>query len=82
MVANIKAIEVTGEIDGNGQLHLDEALPVIGPNRVRVILLLENSDDLSEQQWLRALSNNPDLEFLKQAQEDVYTLADGKPFND
>ena len=82
MVANIKAIEVTGEIDQKGELHLDEALPVVGPIRVRVILLFENSEDLSEQEWLRALASNPDFEFLKGPQEDVYTLADGKPFND
>ena len=82
MVANVKAIEVTGEIDGDGKLHLDEALPVIGPNRVRVILLLENSDDISEQEWLRAEAGNSAFDFLKGPQEDGYTLADGKPFND
>jgi len=40
MVANIKAIEVSGEIDEERQLHLDEPLPVSGPSRVRVIILM------------------------------------------
>jgi hypothetical protein len=82
MVANIKAIEVNGEIDRNGELHLDEALPAIGPSRVRVILLIEGSADIEEREWLQAASSNPDFEFLKEAAEDIYTLSDGKPFND
>jgi hypothetical protein len=44
MVADIKAIEVMGQIDKNGELHLDETLPVHGPSRVRVIVLIQNSD--------------------------------------
>lgn len=82
MVANIKAIEVTGRVDGKGQLHLDESLPLVGPNRVRVILLFEDSDDISEQEWLRVGARNSEFEFLKDAEEDIYTLADGKSFND
>ena len=82
MVANTKAIEVTGQVDRNGQLHLDESLPLIGPSRVRVILLFEDSDDIPEQEWLRAAARNPEFQFLKDSEEDVYTLADGKPFND
>lgn len=82
MVANINAIEVNGEIDRNGELHLDEALPVIGPSRVRVIVLIESSADIEEREWLRAATSNPDFEFLKDPAEDIYTLSDGKPFND
>ena len=40
MVANIKAIEVSGEIDEQHQLHVDEPLPVSGPSRVRIIILM------------------------------------------
>jgi hypothetical protein len=82
MVADLKAIEAMGEIDKDGELHLDEALPVHGPSRVRVIVLIQNSDAIEEQDWLRAASRNPALEFLKDQEEDVYTLSDGKPFND
>jgi hypothetical protein len=82
MVADIKAIEVMGQIDKNGELHLDEALPIQGPSRVRVILLIENSEAIEEQEWLRAASRNPAFEFLKDQVEDIYALSDGIPFND
>lgn len=50
----------------------------------------ENSDDLDwqdteeidEQEWLHAAANNPVFDFLNDPEEDIYTLADGKPFND
>lgn len=82
MVADIKAIEVMGRIDKDGALRLDEALPVDGPSRVRVIVLIENSDAIDEQEWLRAATNSPAFEFLRNPKEDIYTLSDGKPFND
>jgi hypothetical protein len=82
MVADIKAIEVTGQIDKDGELHLDEALPVQGPSRVRVILLIENSEAMEEQEWLRAASRSPAFKFLRDQEEDIYALSDGKPFND
>jgi len=82
MVADLKAIEALGEIDKDGELHLDEALPVQGPSRVRVIVLIQNSDAMEEQDWLRAASGSPAFEFLKDQEEDIYTVSDGKPFND
>lgn len=82
MVADIKAIEVMGQIDKNGELHLDEVLPVHGPSRVRVIVLIENSDAIDEGAWLRAATSSPAFEFLKDQEEDIYALSDGKPFND
>jgi hypothetical protein len=81
MVTDTKAIEATGEIDKNGELHLDEALPVRGPSRARVIILMENSDSTEDQDWLRIVSSSPAFEFLKDQKEDIYTLSDGKPFN-
>jgi hypothetical protein len=82
MVADLKAIETMGQIDKDGELHLDESLPVHGPSRVRVIVLIENSDAVDEQDWLRAASRSPAFEFLKDPEEDIYTISDGKPFND
>lgn len=35
-----KAIETTGTIDAERQLVLDKPLPIAGPTRVRVIILL------------------------------------------
>jgi hypothetical protein len=35
-----------------------------------------------EQDWLQATASNPAFDFLKGPEEDIYTLADGKPFYD
>jgi predicted DNA-binding antitoxin AbrB/MazE fold protein len=37
--------------------------------------------DIDEMDWLRSASNNPAFDFLKEPEEDIYTLADGRPFN-
>lgn len=77
-----KAIETTATINSNRQLILDEPLPIAGPTRVRVIILLPDDVDINEKEWLRAASANPAFDFLKEPGEDIYTLADGKPFHD
>jgi hypothetical protein len=38
--------------------------------------------DLDEKEWLQAAAINPAFDFLKDPEEDIYTLADGKPFHD
>lgn len=78
----MKAIEMTGTIDEQRQLHLDDPLPFSGPSRVRVIILLTEKGEMSEQEWLRAAAINPAFDFLQAPEEDVYTLEDGKPFYD
>jgi len=35
-----------------------------------------------EMEWLRAAAVNPAFDFLKEPEEDIYTLADGRPFCD
>lgn len=77
-----KAIEVTATINAQRQLVLDEPLPVTGPARVRVIVLLPEEADIDGKEWLRAASVNPAFDFLKTPEEDIYTLADGRPFHD
>jgi len=82
MKLETKAIETTGAIDINHKLILDEPLPVIGPTRARVIILLSNKDDIDEKEWLCAASNNEVFDFLKDPEEDIYALSDGRPFYD
>jgi hypothetical protein len=82
MRADWRAIETTGVIDGERRLHLDERLPIVGPNRVRVIILVSEEADLDEQSWLRSAAGNPAFEFLGDPAEDVYTASDGQPFDD
>ncbi|MBI3354355.1 MAG: hypothetical protein HY034_05660 [Nitrospirae bacterium] len=77
-----KAIETTATIDANRQLVLDEPLPVAGPTKVRVIILLPEETEIGEKEWLRYASVNPAFDFLKEPEEDIYTLSDGKPFHD
>jgi hypothetical protein len=76
------ALEMTGTIDEHQQLRLDGELPFLGPARVRVIVLYPSSDEWDESEWLRAAAYNPAFDFLKDSEEDIYSLDDGKPFHD
>ena len=74
----MKAIETTGHITQEGALLLDHPLEVRG-KIVKVIILMEEND---ESEWLSAVSVNPAFDFLNDEQENIYTVNDGKPFND
>jgi hypothetical protein len=81
MAVNLSVTELSGKIDANGKLSVDETLPVHGPVPVRVWVMLESeNDDIDEKLWLTSLSNNPALSDLTDPTEDIYTLKDGKPF--
>jgi hypothetical protein len=81
MEVGLRAVEVDGVIDEQQQLHLDTPLPLVGPSRVRVIILIPEQTDLDESEWLRVAATNPVFDFLKEPGEDLYTLQDGKPFD-
>lgn len=76
------AIEMTGTVDTEHRLVLDETLPIAGPTRVRVIVLVDNHDEVTEAAWLKSTAANTAFDFLKDEREDIYSLADGKPFHD
>lgn len=83
MEVPMTAIEMTGTVDENHQLQLDGVLPITGPKRVRVIVLspaTEIADELSEMEWLKASLSNPVFEYLRDPEEDIYPINDGKPF--
>jgi len=83
MEVPMTAIEMTGTVDENHQLKLDGVLPFAGPKRVRVIVLsplTEMTDELSEIEWLKTSQSNPAFEYLRDPEEDIYTIKDGKPF--
>jgi hypothetical protein len=82
IVLVVNAIETTGTVDAQHQLRLDKPLPLPRQSRVRVIVLVPESEDISEADWTNATSGSPTFEFLKDAAEDIYTAADGKPFSD
>jgi hypothetical protein len=74
----MRLIECAGTISAQGELQLDQPLPQNQPSRVRIIVLLPESDDLSPEQWSKAVASNPSFAFLHDAEEDIYTLEDGK----
>ena len=83
MEVPMTAIEMTGTVDENRQLHLDGALPFAGPKRVRVIVLsplTEIPKDWDETEWLKAAMSSPAFKYLRDPEEDIYTIHDGKPF--
>ena len=82
MEKTLTAIEITGSIDENHQLHLDLPLTLTGPIRVKVIVLYPLTDEVSEAEWLHAAKRNPAFAYLSEPEENIYTPADGKPFND
>ena len=82
METTMTAIEVTGTVDEHRRLRLDRELPILGPARVRVIILYPFDGELGEAEWREAAARNPAFAYLQDPEEDVYTLADGKPFYD
>jgi len=82
MESTMKAIEVTGTIDADHRLVLDDLLPVEGPTRVRVVILLSEDAEINENEWFRAAAANPVFDFLKEPEEDIYSPTDGRMFRD
>ena len=74
----MQAIETQALIDHEGQLKLPEPLPV-RDQRVRVLVLLPDDDELTDEAWLQGISRNPAFQFLHEEEEAVYSLNDGKP---
>ena len=82
MEATLTAIETTGTVDEHRRLSLDEALPVSGPMRVRVIVLYPFTEESEEDEWLLAAGRNPAFQDLADPAEDIYSPEDGEPFLD
>jgi len=76
------AIETTGSVDAQHRLWLDEPLPLAGPSRVRVIILVPEPGDSGEKEWTKAAAASPAFDFLKEAEEAINPQADGKPSHD
>jgi hypothetical protein len=75
----MRAIETSGTLDAQGHIQLDSPQPQAKPSRVRIIMLLDDEEDLGLGQWESAIATNPSFAFLNDPEEDIYTLADGKP---
>ena len=79
----MKAIEINAKTDIQGHLKLNYPLNKSEQN-VRVIILVDDNSvvDEEEQLWLNAVSLNPAFDFLKEPEENIYSMNDGEPFND
>jgi succinyl-CoA synthetase alpha subunit len=78
----MKAIETTGQIDKEGNLHLSKPL-LEKDKKVKVIVLVpEGESEEEELLWVKTQSKNPAFSFLEDPAEDIYSLKDGKPFHD
>jgi hypothetical protein len=77
-MAEVKAIELLGEIDGEHCLRakVPEGIP---PGAVRVLVLVPDEDEAGLA-WAGGISTEW-LEELSDGQQDIYTLDDGQPVN-
>lgn len=75
----MKAIETTGRIEKSGMVKLDTPVDLHNKQKVRVIILYNEEEDINENLWLSSISSNPAFDFLKDKKEDMYSITDGKP---
>jgi hypothetical protein len=79
----MEAIEIRSKTDKNGHLKID--FPLFKKEKeVRILILFEEDIDDQEKDssWLQAISHNPAFAFLHEPDENIYSLKDGKPFDD
>ncbi len=73
----MQAFETTAQIDDLGNLKLLSPLRLRN-QKVRVIILLPESDDIDDKIWLQSIQN-PAFDFLNEPEEDIYSIQDGNP---
>ena len=76
----MQALETVGTIDKKGHLILSKPLELRNKVVKIIVLIADDDDTIENEQWLAALSKNPIYNFLKDDEEDIYNLSDGKPF--
>ena len=79
MVKQMKAIEITGRVNEQGKVELDQPLTTAKSTRFRGILLFPELEDA--QEWSLPDLKASVIDFLDDPEEDIYTLEDGKPIN-
>ena len=78
----MKAVEFISNTDREGNIRIDYKLSAEKKN-VRVIILYEDELETFEESDTVEdyVTGNPVFDFLKDPEEDIYTLEDGKPVN-
>jgi len=77
MIAQAKSYELSGMIDKDHHLVINEKLPVNGPKKVKVIVLVEESTGHDEKEFMRAAQAGSSFDFWNDSEEDIYSLEDG-----
>jgi len=77
----MRAIEINTMTDKNGHLKINYPINKKESN-VRVIILVDDSNDDDDKLWMKAVTSNPAFDFLNEPTENIYSLTDGEPFND
>lgn len=75
----MKAIELKSKTNQAGHLKIDLDLNIKN-SAVRVLILMDENEE--EQNWATYALKNEAFDFLKEPEEDIYSIKDGKPFND
>lgn len=77
----MKAIEINAKTDNSGRLRIDVPLKKINKSVRLIILFSEEESFEDEKTWMYANANNPSFDFLKEPEEDIYSLKNGEPIN-
>jgi len=77
----MRAIEINTMTDKNGHLKINYPINKKESN-VRLIILVDDSNDDDDKLWMKAVTSNPAFDFLNEPTENIYSLTDGEPFND
>lgn len=76
----MRAIETTGHIDKPGLLKLDTKINFDRNKQLKIIILINDEDEIHDSVWMSGTSFNPAFDFLEDEGENIYSLSDGKPF--
>jgi hypothetical protein len=74
-----KIIKTTGKLDSKNRLTLDVDLPFESNTKVNVTVSIDDVE-IDDLNYFNLVSSNTSFDFLKDPEEDIYTLEDGKPF--
>lgn len=75
----MQAFETSGRVNKKGLLQISPDL-LLKEGEVKVIIMY--NEEPEETEWLKTITNNPAFDFLKEPEENIYSLTDGKPFHD
>jgi len=75
----MRAIEITGSVNEQGKVELDQPLTAPKSTRFRGILLFPDAD--AAQEWSLSALQASASEFFNDPEEDIYTLEDGSPID-